>query len=660
MMIPFLDGKDEHKLKMHLTYRAPEQQHTHANYRELIADTQFDNVDCSTCGCTGTWIAEHNAFCCGSCGDVYEATDHDVLQSQINRYYTEINVAGKLEKQHPDYENGECVTCGEVGIWIAEQGAFCCLACGDSYRANKDEIVRDQIRRSFHSRVEMKKKCENDNVECLTCGGNGIWVAEHEAFICDSCGDVYEASEHEVLQIQVQAFNRREESRKLKHAIAHESVDCTTCGEIGIWIAQHGVFCCQTCGECCDVTAAEIMKCQISKSFHNMMASPHRYSDYENAACSTCGCIGTWVAEHEQFCCGLCGDAYEETWPEILQSHIQAFNRNNREVLKINRNDPPDYDSAECISCGQTGIWIAEHGIFSCGSCGDCYGASKQDIRLNRIQKFFERKLSQFRPVNHHDCGPPFNTDTASSATRDISPCCHLSLNKIILNPVRTSKRSGVQQICPLVLNYPICDTSSVADSSPNQSSPIIPRSLEHNLWESFTPEMEIVSLEQEIDFLEKQARRLGNVIKELEQQHEVRTADTRKKNTRSKKVHARYKKCENVYIQWLGSVTTITSPVRSASELVCAAKKLHHNINRGYVVGIPEYVIKSLNDAIRLRKKVSKDRGHLHWLRALQQCRSHLIQSQKVLQQKRNENPIQNQKVKRRQRRKFYPKTKV
>lgn len=141
----------------------------------------------------------------------------------------------------------ECVTCGEGGIWIADHGAFCCLTCGDSYRVDKDEMLRDQIKKSFHSKLARQKKCEHEDAECLTCAGNGVWVAEHDVFICDLCGDVYEASEHEVLQIQIQTFDRKVTSRKLKQT-AHESVDSTTCGEIDIWIVEHGVFCCQTCG----------------------------------------------------------------------------------------------------------------------------------------------------------------------------------------------------------------------------------------------------------------------------------------------------------------------------------------------------------------------------------------------------------------------------
>jgi ribosomal protein S27AE len=72
---------------------------------------------------------------------------------------------------------------------------------------------------------------------------------------------------------------------------------------------------------------------------------------------------------------------------EILQSQIQCFSRNSCEInnLKINSKKQLDYDSAECITCGQTGIWIAEHDVFSCGSCGDCYGASKHDIRMSQI-----------------------------------------------------------------------------------------------------------------------------------------------------------------------------------------------------------------------------------------------------------------------------------
>jgi endogenous inhibitor of DNA gyrase (YacG/DUF329 family) len=596
----------------------------------LVTD-EYDYADCALCGGTGTWVAEHNAFCCEVCCDVYEVTGHEIIQSQISSFYKTENEERKQKEQHPLYDNAECITCGGTGTWIAEHDVFCCGTCGDVYNASKVDIRESQVGVFFHNKMNSLKSnqthSDHDNVDCITCGNTGTWIAEHQVFCCGSCEEVYEASEHEVLQSQISAFSsvndvmkNRISSRQLKNSAA-ENADCITCGGIGVWIAEHGAFCCENCGDDYQATSDEILKSKICKSFHTKMqalSSPlslkWKRSDYENATCTSCGEIGVWIAKQGVFCCELCGDVYDANEHEILQSQINDFYKSVGQPG--NPHQQLDYDAAECNTCKSAGIWIADHGTFCCEQCGDVYEESWQKIRRDNIRKFVDKKmalLSLSSDKGSHQSSRVFVGHRSGTILPTNSPRCPYSFNEVICN-------SQAVPVKPSIVHH--------------DYSPFNPRVLEHSFPRVYDVRNE------DVGFVDCHTTREEDSMSDLTTSinYVNMSRSTSKQGKQSnKKIYLRCKKFDQVFLHWFSSVAAVSLPIRSVSEMVRAGKNLHHNILRnGLVITIPEDVIKCLNDSIKLRKRGRKDKGHIHWLRALQQVRNYLIQSQKVLVKKR------------------------
>ena len=575
-------------------------------------------------------------------------------------------------RQHPEYKNAECVTCGEVGMWLADHEVFCCGTCGDSYQASGSEIIRSQIQRFFHEKMKSLSYNEeissNEDVECMTCNGVGLWVAEDQAFCCSVCGDVYESHEHDILQSQISSYCRWDSTRKLKNS-TYDRIDCTTCGEAGVWIAEHNAFCCEKCGDTYEVTRSELHSDQVHKFFQNKMIALsslplndnsqeeilHRY---ENVACTLCGDAGVWIAENDIFCCVTCGETYEESSHNMLQGQINDFNENqcktNREkkALKLWH----DYENATCLTCGETGIWLAEDCTFCCESCGDSYQASRHDICRQNIKKYFHDNVVSFQSKLagavhrdeseieiHNQSEVSFLGQDCSHINQTDSPRCICSFDKLCETQFNPRKRSDPQQLIspinPRVLEY-----SSPKNPRSQVSSQKAPGRRISSI--GLSPDHQHV-LETHIDYkhyIAQMERRAEQELLQLEIGNTTTTkpagtlpTQKKKKKPTKKLLRAKYKKCEQVFLKWVSSKTSISLPLRSVSELVLAVKKLHDNtLHSGVVLTVPVNVNKSLNDAIKLRKKEWNDRGRLHWLRSLKQCRSYLVECQKVVMQRK------------------------
>ncbi|KAL7504591.1 hypothetical protein ACHAXN_002202 [Cyclotella atomus] len=136
-----------------------------------------------------------------------------------------------------------------------------------------------------------------------------------------------------------------------------------------------------------------------------------------------------------------------------------------------------------------------------------------------------------------------------------------------------------------------------------------------------------------------KMRARVFNPLQPKKKQGETNGKKKNEKNAHkksNKQLHAIYKKCEGVFIEWLTSKTTSHGSALSLD----AARKLENDIKQnGCVASIPVHVMKNLNKAIELREKAATnfgkkaDIGHRHRLDVLKRYSDifHPIKSQKV-----------------------------